>query len=136
MPRLNGILETSLYTDYMDRARAFYEGVLGLQPMFSDDRLTGYAIERSVLLLFRKGTTEQPVKVKNGTIPGHGGTGELHVAFPIAKDELESWTERLGSYGVALEGQNDWPRGGHSIYFRDPDGNLLELATPGLWSVY
>jgi|SRR6185312_1666622 catechol 2,3-dioxygenase-like lactoylglutathione lyase family enzyme len=136
MPRLNGILETSLYTDDMDRARAFYEGVLGLQPMFSDDRLTGYAIEKSVLLLFRKGTTEHPVKLKNGSIPGHGGTGELHVAFPIAKDELESWTERLGSHGVAIEGQNDWSRGGRSIYFRDPDGNLLELATPGLWSVY
>ena len=90
MPRLNGILETSLYTDDMDRARAFYEGVLGLQPMFSDDRLTGYAIEKSVLLLFRKGTTEQPVKLKNGSIPGHRGTGELHVAFPIAKDELET----------------------------------------------
>lgn len=136
MPRLNGILETSLYTDDMSRARAFYEGVLGLQPMFSDDRLTAYAIERNVLLLFRKGTTEQPVKLKNGSIPGHGGTGELHVAFPIAKEELESWTKRLESHGVAIEGQNDWARGGHSIYFRDPDGNLLELATPGLWSVY
>jgi catechol 2,3-dioxygenase-like lactoylglutathione lyase family enzyme len=28
------------------------------------------------------------------------------------------------------------PRGGHSIYFRDPDGHLLELATPGLWAGY
>jgi len=27
-------------------------------------------------------------------------------------------------------------RGGHSIYFRDPDGHLLELATPGLWAIY
>lgn len=136
MPGLNGILETSLYTNDMDRARAFYEGALGLHPMFSDDRLTAYAIEKSVLLLFRKGTTEQPVKLKNGSIPGHGGTGELHVAFPIAKEELEVWTKRLESYGVAIEGQNDWSRGGHSIYFRDPDGNLLEFATPGLWSVY
>jgi hypothetical protein len=30
MPRLNGIPETSLYTDDMGRARAFHEGVLGL----------------------------------------------------------------------------------------------------------
>jgi catechol 2,3-dioxygenase-like lactoylglutathione lyase family enzyme len=136
MPRLNGILETSLYTGDMDRARAFYEGVLGLQPMFSDSRLTAYAIQRYVLLLFQKGTTEVPVKLKDGNIPGHGGTGELHVAFSIAKDELQSWLDHLGGNGVTIEGRNGWSRGGESVYFRDPDGNLLELATPGLWFVY
>ena len=29
-----------------------------------------------------------------------------------------------------------WPRGGESLYFRDPDGHLVELATPGLWANY
>jgi catechol 2,3-dioxygenase-like lactoylglutathione lyase family enzyme len=136
MPRLKGILETALYTRDMAAARAFYGDVLGLAPMFSDDRLTAYAIERDVLLLFRQGTTEQPVVLSNGTIPGHGGSGGLHVAFAVSSEELESWIERLRSRGIAIEGQNDWARGGRSIYFRDPDGNLLELATPGLWSVY
>jgi len=37
---------------------------------------------------------------------------------------------------LAIEGRTDWSRGGHSIYFRDPDGHLLELATPGLWAIY
>jgi catechol 2,3-dioxygenase-like lactoylglutathione lyase family enzyme len=136
MPRLKGILETSLYTDDMDRARAFYEGVLGLTPMFSDSRLTAYAIERDVLLLFRRGTTEEVVELKEGNIPGHGGAGKLHVAFPVPTDELGSWLDRLEASGVAIEGRNGWSRGGESVYFRDPDGNLLELATPGLWSVY
>jgi catechol 2,3-dioxygenase-like lactoylglutathione lyase family enzyme len=104
--------------------------------MFSDARLTAYAIGRNVLLLFRKGTTEEPVKFQDGNIPGHGGTGKLHIAFPIAKADLESWIERLASKGVAIEGRNGWSRGGESVYFRDPDGNLLELATPGLWSIY
>ena len=27
-------------------------------------------------------------------------------------------------------------RGGQSVHFRDPDGRLLELATPGLWPGY
>jgi catechol 2,3-dioxygenase-like lactoylglutathione lyase family enzyme len=29
-----------------------------------------------------------------------------------------------------------WPRGGRSVYFRDPDGHSVELATPGLWETY
>jgi catechol 2,3-dioxygenase-like lactoylglutathione lyase family enzyme len=136
MPHLKGILETSLYTEDMDRARAFYEDVLGLSPIFSDSRLTAYAIERNVLLLFRKGTTGEPVKLKDGHIPRHGGTGELHVAFPIGKNEMQSWLDHLAEHGVGIEGRNGWSRGGESVYFRDPDGNLLELATPGLWSVY
>jgi catechol 2,3-dioxygenase-like lactoylglutathione lyase family enzyme len=58
------------------------------------------------------------------------------VAFAIAADELAPWEERLRERGIAVEGRTDWSRGGHSIYFRDPDGHLLELATPGLWRIY
>jgi catechol 2,3-dioxygenase-like lactoylglutathione lyase family enzyme len=60
----------------------------------------------------------------------------LHVAFGIASAELAAWEARLRARHIAIEGRTDWPRGGHSIYFRDPDGHLLELATPGLWEIY
>jgi catechol 2,3-dioxygenase-like lactoylglutathione lyase family enzyme len=137
MPRLDGILETAIHTEDMERSRAFYEGVLGLEPMYGDQRLSAYAVTgRDVLLVFRKGETAQAVTSPGGTIPGHGGEGQLHVAFAIGKDELAAWEAHLASRGVAIEGRNSWARGGHSIYFRDPDGHLLELATPGLWPVY
>jgi catechol 2,3-dioxygenase-like lactoylglutathione lyase family enzyme len=138
MPRLDGILETCIHTDDMARARAFYEGVLELKPIYSDNRLTAYAVAGSdVLLVFRKGATGDPtVMPGGGVIPGHGGDGALHVAFAIGKDELPKWQERLAAHGIAIEGAHTWSRGGRSIYFRDPDGHLLELATPGLWSVY
>ena len=71
-----------------------------------------------------------------GTIPPHDGHGPLHIAFAIEAGELPAWEARLDERGVAIEGRTDWSRGGHSIYFRDPDGHLLELATPGLWAVY
>jgi len=137
MPKLSGILETAIHTEDMARSRAFYESTLGLAPIYNDDRLSAYAVGgRDVLLVFRKGAATQTVTLPSGTIPGHGGDGTLHVAFAIGKNELDRWEAHLASRGVAIEGRNDWERGGHSIYFRDPDGHLLELATPGLWSVY
>ncbi|HET9716282.1 MAG TPA: VOC family protein [Pseudolabrys sp.] len=137
MPKLDGILETAIHTENMARARAFYEGILGLKPIYTDERLSAYAVAgRDVLLLFRKGATGETVVLPSGTIPGHGGDGSLHVAFAIEKDELAGWEAHLISSGVAIEGRNQWSRGGQSIYFRDPDGHLLELATPGLWPVY
>lgn len=137
MPKLDGILETAIHTEDMPRARAFYEGVLGLAPIYADDRLSAYAVAgHDVLLVFKKGATGNTVTLPSGTIPGHGGDGALHVAFAIGKEELDRWEKHLADRGVAIEGRNDWSRGGRSVYFRDPDGHLLELATPGLWSVY
>ena len=48
----------------------------------------------------------------------------MHIAFSIAADELAAWEARLNDAGVAIEGRTNWPRGGESIYFRDPDGHL------------
>ena len=38
-----------------------------------------------------------------------------------------------GDTGIEVESRVNWARGGTSLYFRDPDGNSLEVATPGLW---
>lgn len=134
MPRLNGILETAVYVDDMERAKRFYEDIMGLSPMFADNRLTAYDVAgRSVLLVFQRGGSVNAAKLPGGTIPGHDGSGPLHYAFAVDADELAAWEERLRERGVEIEGRVDWLRGGKSIYFRDPDGHLLELATPGLW---
>ena len=44
--------------------------------------------------------------------------------------------ESLESRGVEVVREVEWELGGRSLYFRDPDGHLLELATPGVWEVY
>lgn len=137
MPRLQRVLETVLYVDDFARACSFYEQVLGLPRIYTDQRLNAYDVGGSgVLLLFRRGQSLQPVKMPGGTIPPHDGHGPVHIAFSIAADELSAWEARLREAGVAIEAQTRWPRGGISIYFRDPDGHLLELATPGLWAGY
>ena len=135
-PPLGAVLETALYVEDLGRARGFYEDVLGLQPMFEDGRVAAYPVGASVFLLFQQGTTTTPAKLPGGTIPAHGANGSIHYAFAIAPSNLEAWREHLHGHRVAIEGEVAWPRGGHSLYFRDPDGHLLELATPGIWSNY
>jgi catechol 2,3-dioxygenase-like lactoylglutathione lyase family enzyme len=137
MPKLNGVLETALYVDDFARACSFYEQVLELPSIFRNHRLSAYDVGgRGVLLLFPRGQSLATVVMPGGTIPPHDGQGPVHVAFAIAADELGSWEARLRDCGIAIEGRTKWPRGGESVYFRDPDGHLLELATPGLWPGY
>jgi len=134
-PALLSILETALYVDDLERAASFYEGVMGLSSLFTDDRLRAYDVNgRSVLLLFMRGGTTEPVQTGGGLIPPHDGQGRLHIAFAVTHDEFARWRDRLEAAGIEIEGTSHWKRGGESVYFRDPDGNLLELAaTPGLW---
>jgi len=57
LPKLAGVIETALYVDDLERARAFYEAVLGLVPLTSDSRFLAFDVGgRSVLLLFRRGS--------------------------------------------------------------------------------
>jgi catechol 2,3-dioxygenase-like lactoylglutathione lyase family enzyme len=137
MPRLNGVLETAIYVSDMARAQRFYEDVLGLSRMYADDRLIAYDVGgKSAFLIFRRGSALETVMLPGGTIPPHDGSGPMHFAFAIAADELQAWEDRLHAHGVEIEARTDWPRGGKSIYFRDPDGHAVELATPGLWPIY
>jgi catechol 2,3-dioxygenase-like lactoylglutathione lyase family enzyme len=145
MTSISRLLETALYVDDLDRSCAFYQSVLGLGPVLGTSRESKIANRAlrpldmpggQVLLLFPKGSATKTATLPGGTIPPHDGSGRLHLAFAISAEELDAWRERLHSHGVAIEGEMTWPRGGTSLYFRDPDGHLVELATPGLWPTY
>ena len=77
-----------------------------------------------------------PVSIPGGIIPPHDGQGQLHLAFTMESADQDAWMERLNADGVEIESRVTWPRGGFSLYFRDPDRNLLELVSPGCWKIY
>lgn len=130
-PHTEGILESSLYVTDVTRSARFYEKIFGFR-VISDFGGRGCAIEagkRQVLLLFKKGASR-------GMQSSHDGDGELHLAFAIAASELAAWEAWLAENGLALEEKRTWELGGTSLYFRDPDRHLLEVVTPGVWSIY
>ena len=137
IPRIDRVLETALYCRDLDRVASFYRRVLGFERLTEIDRLIALdAGGGTVLLLFRQGGTVVPVDSPIGRIPSHDGTGPVHLAFAIPAAELESWERHLTANGVAVESRITWPAGGVSLYFRDPEGHSVELATPGLWRNY
>jgi catechol 2,3-dioxygenase-like lactoylglutathione lyase family enzyme len=130
-PPLDGVLETSLYVDAPEVSAQFYQSLFDFKVIDKSDRLWALSIEdRQLLLLFKKGGSLHLPRTP------HDGAGQLHLAFAIPKTALEDWEVRLRAQGVVIEEKRAWERGGYSLYFRDPDGHLLELATPGIWSIY
>ena len=134
VPRIGGVLETSLYVTDLDRACDFYRHLFGLELMYRDARMGALAVmPGQVLLLFHRGATETAAPVPGGVIPPHGTSGAAHLCFGIPLGELSAWEAHLRVGGIGIESRITWRRGGTSLYFRDPDGNSLEVATPGLW---
>jgi catechol 2,3-dioxygenase-like lactoylglutathione lyase family enzyme len=130
-PKTDGILESSLYVSDVPRSVRFYEETFGFRVItdFGQRGCAMHAGTHQVLLLFKKGASR-------ATETPHDGDGELHLAFAISSAELPNWESWLQTRKIPVEEKKKWELGGWSLYFRDPDRHLLELATPGTWPVY
>jgi catechol 2,3-dioxygenase-like lactoylglutathione lyase family enzyme len=134
--RVRRVLETALDCDDLTASAAFYAALLDVAPMLQNERLVAIdAGEGTVLLLFQKGAASS-IALPGGLVPGHESGGAGHFAFAIDAVDLPRWEARLAGLGIAIESRVSWERGGTSVYFRDPDRRLVELATPGLWPSY
>jgi len=127
--KLNEIYESVLYAGDLAAAERFYGEVLGLELLRSTELMLAFRCGSGVLLIFNPELSGQADR----GIPSHGAEGPGHLAFSVDEDQLPRWRAQLEDAGVVIEQDLDWEEGGQSLYFRDPAGNSLELATPDLW---
>jgi catechol 2,3-dioxygenase-like lactoylglutathione lyase family enzyme len=128
---LVGVLETSLYHDGGDReaVERFYGDLLGLPAVAGWEDGIAFRVGTGVLLLFDRGRlAERP-----GPVADHGTSGPGHVCLQAGAGEYERWRERLEAAGVEIVHDSDWSGGGRSFYFKDPAGNLVEIADRDIW---
>lgn len=138
MPKLTDLKETALYVDDLPRAVRFYQEVMGLAKLVHDDqRFCAFDVAgKHILLLFLRGASATETQLPGGVIPPHDGAGPAHAGFAVDAAELPAWEQHFARHGVPIVSRVQWPAGGRSIYFHDPDGHVLELLTPGVWTIY
>lgn len=128
-PKLSHIKETCLYVQNLESSRKFYEEILGLERiLFDPEKYLFLKIGRDVLLIFNAEVSKSQTE-----LPAHDGSGRLHIAFESSVEEYENWKNHLKNHQISIEFEKDWPKGGKSFYFRDPDNLCLEIVQPGIW---
>ena len=130
--KIKAVVETAIFVYDLQAAETFYKKVLGL-PVIGEEpgrHVFFQAGEASVLLAFRAEAT-----LKGDQLPPHGATGPGHFALGIEAEAFNAWRKLLHGHGVTIVKVVEWPRGGKSLYFRDPAGNSVELVTPGVWGL-
>jgi catechol 2,3-dioxygenase-like lactoylglutathione lyase family enzyme len=128
---LGGVLETCLYHEpgEAEAMKRFYTEALGLRVVSHWPGGVALRTGAGVLLLFDREATAS----RSGPIADHGSTGPGHACLLAAEGEYEGWLDRLRDAGVEITHEHEWNGGLRSFYFKDPAGNLLEIASGDLW---
>ena len=128
MMKAKAILESVLYAEDLESTEKFYTEVLGLDVYSKDSYYIFFRLDKGMLLIFdNRHTTQQ------GSLPQHGTESNGHLAFTMQDSEIDHWRLQLQKHSIKIEKEQYWGNGALSLYFRDPAGNSIELATPNLW---
>lgn len=130
---LRGIHHVTLICADLERTTAFYRDVLGLT-LVHEGRNDDDAEARHFWFGDPAGTPGTLVSFLEypSLAPGTVGVGSTHhLAFAVATaEEHEAWRDYLRQRGI--ECTEVFDRGSfRSIYVRDPDGHIVEIATQG-----
>jgi len=112
---------TVIFVRDMTAMRRFYEEVLGFPLLREFTGWFEYQLGNNTLALARPSRT-----AKDAPVPQ--GTAALQLAFKVALPEVDACADELVRRGVdLLSPPTNQPFGHRTVFFRDPDGNLLEF---------
>jgi catechol 2,3-dioxygenase-like lactoylglutathione lyase family enzyme len=121
IPRL---VNTCLFTNDVSRLVDFYEPVLGMKAKRPDKTYAEFSTGVGVLAIF---SLEAQEKYIPGSITG-AKNGSIVLEFKVANVEAEyRRLQRIVKVWVKPPTTQPW--GSRSVYFRDPDGNLVDFYT-------
>lgn len=116
-----GIRHVALRVRDLRRSTEFYTRLLGFKVEWQPDEDNVYLTSG----------TDNLALHRDAAAPGSpvGAIGLDHFGFVVAEpDEVDRWAGVLEGQGVELVQKPKTHRdGARSIYFRDPDGNLIQL---------
>jgi catechol 2,3-dioxygenase-like lactoylglutathione lyase family enzyme len=113
---------TVIFVRDMDAMRRFYEGILGF-PLLRElsPGWIEYQVGGNTLALARPSRTAADSPTPNGS-------ASLQLAFKVSAAEVDQCADELVRQGVGLlSPPTDQAFGHRTLFFRDPDGNLLEV---------
>ncbi len=129
MNSIKGIKETCLYLEDLERARAFYHGILGFPVIhYEPDKHCFFRVGRSVLLCFNPDDSRH-----KSSPPAHFAEGNQHLAFEVPAEDYESVLSWIRASKIEVIDRLTWGSGQESFYFLDPENNVLEIVPEGVW---
>ena len=108
--------------DDMDRMKAFYRDLLPFEVEVETETSLSFRAGPTVALALRKRERDYDGQGAGPQSPG------LQLTFRVQPDEVSKCYEQLVEKGIAiLDPPADQPRGHRTVYFVDPEGNILEV---------
>src|SRR5690242_4024794 len=120
---LEGIDHVALSVNDVERAAKWYIDVLGFERQHADvwgDVPTFVGKGKTAIALF-------PIRKRDENNSAPAKIRMLHLAFRADRKNFLAAQDDLKRRGIGFEFQDH--EISHSIYFRDPDGNRLEITT-------